>query len=88
MKPKKINKKLKPFDIYRSVTGHDRIPESTNMCQGQNCKFVKLLLELHIIVVGLSQNTEFLLWSYFVSLERTRPNDVEECTGANHMLMV
>ena len=46
------------------------------------------LLERHIIVAVLSQNTDFLFWLCFVSLERTRPNDGAVYAGANCMLMV
>jgi hypothetical protein len=81
-------KKKKLFDIYRSAaTGHERVPESTDMSQGQNCKFAKLLLESYIIVAGLSQNTEFLFWLCSVSLERTRSNGAEDSPGVNCMFM-
>jgi hypothetical protein len=86
VKPNKKNKSLLIFThLQQDMT---EFQKARTCAKGQNCKFAKLLLEGHIIVAGLSQNTEFMFWLCFVSLERTRPNDVEDCARANRLLMV
>ena len=66
--PVREEKKKEAFDLYRPATGLERVPESTNIYQGQNCKVANLVLECYIIVEVLSQNTEFVFWSCFVNL--------------------